>query len=111
MSEDSSLTYILPGLDPERDEVTFYFGEDSQVDGSLELVNPSTGLFSFKPDSDWSGDVYVQYFANDGNQVSLPGILRISVEPMADVPFLEVTQAQVCTCTRTCMHTCGECVV
>ena len=103
IAEDSSLTYILPGLDPERDHVTFSFGADTRVEGLLQLINPSTGLFSFQPDSDWSGDVFVQYFANDGNQVSLPGILRITVDPVADAPFLAVAQAQVRSCICLCI--------
>ncbi|WP_433999109.1 VCBS domain-containing protein [Endozoicomonas sp.] len=63
----------------------------SSGSGSL-TYNPANQSWTFKPSQDWSGDVTFNFDVSDGAD-STPSTATLTVDPVADMPVLNVSNA------------------
>lgn len=94
--EDQSLTGKFQGTDVDGDSLTYVQTSDMSVEqGTLELVNASTGEFRFTPAKDFFGKVSVEYLVRDASLNSKPATLEINVAPVNDAPITSTSSYSV----------------
>jgi len=83
--EDVPWYGLATGFDVEGDPLTWSIA-DSPDHGSVE-IDANTGVWSYTPSPDFNGPDTFSVEATDGVELSLPGIVAVTVTPMNDPPI------------------------
>lgn len=83
MNEDTILTDIMPGYDPEASTLT-YIVTSLPTQGTLNWS--STGAFTYTPNANFAGSDSFNYYVSDGIYNSTNGIMSITVNGVNDAP-------------------------
>jgi hypothetical protein len=86
--EDQPVTVNLNGTDNENDALTFTI-VDAPVNGSLGAIvptGPQSATVQYTPNPDANGSDSFSFSVDDGQVVSAPGNIALTVTPVNDVP-------------------------
>ncbi len=84
-SEDNEVFGILKASDPDGDALRFKL-LDQPKNGTIELLDPATGKFSYSPILNWVGNDQFTFPANDGQVESKPGKIGLMASAVNDEP-------------------------
>jgi len=82
-AEEVAVNGQMHGFDPDGDPLAFIV-TNGPFNGSLTAFNNATGEFTYDPDLDYNGDDSVIFVADDGLDLSGPGVVRLTVTPIND---------------------------
>ncbi|HHK60445.1 MAG TPA: cadherin repeat domain-containing protein [Desulfobacterales bacterium] len=88
-NEDTSLAGSLSATDPDGDSLTFAVS-GQPAHGALSL-DAATGAFTYTPDADFSGADTFSFTVSDGEAVSTPATVEITVNEVNDPPVAAVS--------------------
>jgi hypothetical protein len=83
--EDSKITSRLAATDQENDPL-LYTLLSTPAHGTVQLINPATGEYTYTPESNVYGNDSFTYMANDGSADSNPAQVNITISPVNDPP-------------------------
>lgn len=84
-NEDTPLTGLLTGSDPDGNPLSFLAGAVSPVNGSF-VINPN-GTFNYVPNLNFNGTDAFSFLVNDGTTSSTESLISISIGAVNDLPF------------------------
>ncbi|MEO5368016.1 MAG: Ig-like domain-containing protein, partial [Magnetococcus sp. WYHC-3] len=84
VTEDTTASGTLTGSDAEGSPLTF--SVVSQGNGSVTLVNASTGEYTYTPAAHATGNDSFTFKANDGSQDSSPATVSVTIGAVNDAP-------------------------
>lgn len=85
IQEDSSLTGLLNGYDPEGEPLTFSISTNPNM-GQVALNNPATGAFTYTPNANGHGTDSFMYMVSDGVASSGTALVTITISSINDRP-------------------------
>ncbi len=88
VSEDTVYNGQLNGSDPDGDPITYSIVSNG-TKGSAILVDPSTGSFTYEPDTNENGSDSFTFVVNDGSVNSPMATVSVSISAINDAPLAE----------------------
>jgi hypothetical protein len=93
IDEDSQLVNRLAGIDVDNDPLTWSVCKPPRR-GTLQITNPTTGDFIYKPTQDFNGTDTFQYMVSDGTLSSVCTPVTIVVRPVSDnLRILQISES------------------
>ncbi len=86
--EDTVLNNTLPATDPNDDPLTYTL-IDKTTNGTIEITDQITGVFTYTPDKNISGTDTFTYKVGDGLLESDIGKITVEIRPVNDAPVLD----------------------
>lgn len=86
--EDVPITITLCGSDPDGDTLVFHIDEDP-VHGTLTKNTSDGSHITYTPEPDYNGSDKFCFYVSDGEFVSRPGVVAITIGPENDPPTAE----------------------
>jgi len=83
--EDTAILGTLQGDDLDDDPITFSLVTEP-AKGTVELVDPATGDFTYTPDENINGEDSFTFAVSDGLEDSAPATCTITIRPVDDPP-------------------------
>ncbi|MFU6379259.1 tandem-95 repeat protein, partial [Metapseudomonas otitidis] len=84
VDEDGTLTSRIPATDAEGDPLTYTL-KTGTTNGTL-VLNPNTGEYTYKPNSDYNGPDSFVVTVSDGKGGVTDTVVNITVKPTNDAP-------------------------
>ena len=84
--EETSLTQYIPAFDVDKDDLIYKIASFPK-NGTFNLIDSTTGAFTYKPFNNYNGLDEFQFFVSDGFVKSLSSTVTISITPVNDSPL------------------------
>jgi outer membrane protein assembly factor BamB len=97
LNEDSSKTFLVQGIDPDGDELSFII-QKLPAHGKLQQNGAS---MTYTPDPDFFGSDSLIFVASDGAHESAPATISFTVDNVADAPIANDDAVPIAAGTQT----------